>query len=67
MNYDMVVIFVLVLYTCLYIDNYCYDKWDLKIGVDLYQEKCEVNVLGIMVCFVFYFDVLKKNKKKGCF
>lgn len=66
MNYDMVVTPVLASYTCLHIDNYCHDKWDLKTGADPYQEKCEANVLGIMACFIFHLDVLKKNKKKGC-
>lgn len=62
-NHDIVVISVLGGCMHIHTSNYCHDNWDLKTGADQYQEKCEVNMLEIMIGFTLPHNVLKKRKR----
>ena len=49
---------------CVYIDNYCHEKWDLKKGQVNTRRKNDVDIPDIMTCFMFPLDILKRRRKR---
>ena len=49
---------------CVYIDNDCPEKWDLKKGQVNTRRKNDVDIPDIMTCFLLPLDILKRRRKR---